>query len=943
MSDVSPTTGRYMVNQLPLLFGRGVPLAVSSADRVSKVSAMLSTVMLEEHDGQLTETAQRLCTSRPTTNVPDGLLVHLFLLSNKFTFWDVNDGTPPLEQARRHDADTIGLMQSMGLYSAHQFQKLYSQDSHTSAALVEQLFASVVRTQSLAALRTMLDAGVSPNLLIDMPDWRWGNKVSPLEYAAGLEDESSALALSDILLCYGASTDRTGGKRSALFAAIYGDHRNLIFKLVAAGARISAELIDYAKLKQDFEIEDIIIKATGRSDFFAKRTPLGRAVEAGDVQQVETLLSSGVDINSREPITWDDTKVWWHWTQAAWKVTTPLGLAANSGNTSMMARLLESGAKIDMPLTPWVCPLILALSQSGNQDCSAMLLRAGADVRAAEANAASLDKNACLFTFIDPRSLESWIYEFLIDQGAYVGPSQLLQAARRNNLDVFSVILRHVKNDKVASYGDTINYALETGNTELILKMHLEKVPLNQHLSWVHLRVSDVKMLDTLEEIGLLQSSGALAESILSWAIQDKREDLVRRLLALDIKFRHHEQGECVAPLDSAISCSNLEQAQLIIERGAVISQNALNSAVWESLRSDDTSALHFLLDIANCSTKGAFLLVPFSTAYYMAVLGRSSAILQVLFDAGIDPSGNPIRCKKPGVDRVGLNFECCEIRREAHACHCTQWEPHWWRRPVQDPRWHRRESVLEAAIQVGDRTILQTLLQGALWSRTYLGAALCNAILEGKADLVEDLLNADADVNCLTEGQPATALCLAVHLKDVALVKRLLSLGAQDLPPPSARYARTALQKAVDMRDMELIDILLDAGANVNAAAARMNGATALQCAAMHGYLGIARRLLDVGADVNARRAEVGGRTALQAAAEYGRLDMLSFLLNSGVQVEGSPYRREYVRAVKLAEINGHMSAANFLKSQGGWDERDGHMYTRQMIDSDEGEEDED
>lgn len=69
----------------------------------------------------------------------------------------------------------------------------------------------------------------------------------------------------------------------------------------------------------------------------------------------------------------------------------------------------------------------------------------------------------------------------------------------------------------------------------------------------------------------------------------------------------------------------------------------------------------------------------------------------------------------------------------------------------------------------------------------------------------------------------------------------------------------------------------------------------------------------------------------------------MLSFLLNSGVQVEGSPYRREYVRAVKLAEINGHMSAANFLKSQGGWDERDGHMYTRQMIDSDEGEEDED
>ncbi|KAL3961261.1 hypothetical protein ACCO45_002784 [Purpureocillium lilacinum] len=931
MSDVSPTTGRHMANQLRLVFERSVPSArvpsaMAHTDCVSKVSAMLSTIMPEEYDGQLAETAQRLCASQTTTNVPDWLLVKLFLLSNKFDFWDIDDDTPLTGRARRHDEDVIGIMQSMELCNPHQFRKFYLQDSHTSAAIVEQLFASVVRTQSLATLRMMLDAGVSPDLPIDIAPWLVCQKRSPLVYAAGLKDDPSALALSDILLRYGASINEKTGMSSALSAAIDEDHRNLIFKLIGADKGGTLEMVDS------------IIKATGRPEYFAERTPLGRAVELGDLQQAEKILSSGVDINSREPINWDDTEVCMYWPGTAWKVTTPLGLAANSGNVGMIARLLRSGAKIDMPHSPWVCPLLLALSRRGNQDGAAMLLRAGADVCAAEANAASLDEYGRLFDLIDFQGLGPWLCKSLIDQGASVGASHLLQAAQKHNLDVFSIMLARVKNDRRDSCGDTLRYALEAGKTEIILKMHLENVPLGQHLSSMPARVSDVKMLDTLEEIGLLQSDGALAESILSWAIRDNREDLVRRLLALNIKFRYHELGESVAPLDSAISCSNLELAQLIIQRGAAISENALYSAVWESLRASDTSILQALLDYAARSTKYSFLQVPCCTAYYMAVLGRSGAILQMLFNAGIDPGGNSFRFKNNAIDFAGLNFECCEARRETRACHCVQWEPHWWRPSAQDLQRPQLRSVLEAGVQVGDRSILCTLLRGALWSRTHLGGALCEAISAGKAYLVDDLLDAGADVNCTTEDGRATALGLAVCNKDVALVKRLLSLGAQDLAPPSARSrARTALQEAVVVRHIELVNILLGAGANVNAMAAEISGATALQFAAIRGYLGIPRRLLDAGADVNAQRAEIGGRTALQGAAEHGRLDMISLLLNSGARVEGYSYRREYVRAVRLAEINGHMSAAKFLKVQCGWDEWDSCLDNDEDFDSDE------
>lgn len=133
-------------------------------------------------------------------------------------------------------------------------------------------------------------------------------------------------------------------------------------------------------------------------------------------------------------------------------------------------------------------------------------------------------------------------------------------------------------------------------------------------------------------------------------------------------------------------------------------------------------------------------------------------------------------------------------------------------------------------------------------------------------------------------------------------------------------------------------MDLFLEAGANVNQNPASHAGATALQFAAIQGYIGIACRLLDAGASVQAPRAERYGRTALEGAAEHGRLDMLQLLLNEGLLIEGND-RIEYIRAIKLAQGNGHHVVAKFLGSFSDWTEGDSVCYEEEMFDREESE----
>ncbi|KAI0407414.1 ankyrin repeat-containing domain protein [Xylaria palmicola] len=177
----------------------------------------------------------------------------------------------------------------------------------------------------------------------------------------------------------------------------------------------------------------------------------------------------------------------------------------------------------------------------------------------------------------------------------------------------------------------------------------------------------------------------------------------------------------------------------------------------------------------------------------------------------------------------------------------------------------------------------------------------------------------------------------VALQLENKELFTILLKAGVDvNDHDKSISSGRSPLQQAVELGNPEAIYCLIEAGADVNSPPASKYGATALQLAAIQGHLGIAKYLIDLGAQVNALPARRGGRTALEGAAERGRLDMLELLLANGAQKTAEPHP-QFVRAVKMATMEGHYVAANLLKESLGWSEADERLFEIENIEKDE------
>ncbi|OGE51855.1 hypothetical protein PENARI_c012G01603 [Penicillium arizonense] len=223
---------------------------------------------------------------------------------------------------------------------------------------------------------------------------------------------------------------------------------------------------------------------------------------------------------------------------------------------------------------------------------------------------------------------------------------------------------------------------------------------------------------------------------------------------------------------------------------------------------------------------------------------------------------------------------------------------------------------------------VLDSILERAVIWRD--GRALTRALSYGRKALVQDLLDAGADVNqaVQTTIDCYPPLWLAVERQDISLTRHLVDLRAD-------------VEWSILWNKTHIVKVLLDAGADINRPASShvrlsFGGGTALQFAAIKGYIGIARKLLAKGADVNAKKSLRNGRTALEGAAEHGRIDMLQLLLNEGASIEGNG-RHQYIRAIKLAEDNAEFGAAKLLRDHGGWTEWDARQYEHEKFDFDE------
>lgn len=121
------------------------------------------------------------------------------------------------------------------------------------------------------------------------------------------------------------------------------------------------------------------------------------------------------------------------------------------------------------------------------------------------------------------------------------------------------------------------------------------------------------------------------------------------------------------------------------------------------------------------------------------------------------------------------------------------------------------------------------------------------------------------------------------------AIIRLLISQGADVTAARGEGYGRTALQAACECGNERIVDLLLEKGADVNEDVGSFGGQSSLASAVWAGHIGIVKKLLDRGADINQPKSEELGHTALSAAAQLGNLGMLDFLIENGADTQGS------------------------------------------------------
>ncbi|RYP23815.1 hypothetical protein DL765_000892 [Monosporascus sp. GIB2] len=746
-------------------------------------------------------------------------------------------------------------------------QSLFSAQDPTAEAIRDQVFASVLRSENLDLLQFILTTGVNVNKFID--EEIGGPSTAPLPFAAGIEDGRKSLDVVSLLIDAGADVNfRAEWDDSALVCALRKGHMDVVNKLLENEAHACTDSLEFAIRTGRDEVMQMILNAgidvnsklVRRTD--GEMTPIGLVAQQGHVKMARTLIGRNADINAMQSL---KCIVSSGCTSddclGQTTPTTALGIALSKGHLDVARVLLEQpDVEINqLSADQYVCPLLIACDQ-GYADIATELLDAGADVHAADASGMSLKckSTTLLFAMIRQQhgKINMDLCQVLISKGARLD-HPLLEAARWNNHELVKFLLSRGACSGVSDPGFD-QTALGCAIEEGLVDMAQLLYDAGVIDAGSPSRIKHVGMVEFLHQTGLLPGIlRANGQMIFSDAVRRHNRPLLNQLMA-----HHHDIDFTQKPRCSRASSEPLVPLDIAIRFG-------------------NRKLIRYLLERG-----AAFGRLTLRLAVQHE---RAEEILDALLSS-LPPTWGPddIEPQDGPVSKY-----------------------HW---DGEDP------PALINAAQLGDSSILRTLLNAVDWGSQRIGEALTAAIISGNSDLVQDLRRAGASLDEAWCGDDyssdiVSALAAAVYQENVELAADLIKAGANVNKPANGCMARTALQLAADIGHLRLVDILLDADADVNAPPCSDYGATALQYAAIGGHLEVARRLLRAGANVNAEGAEEDGRTALEGAAEHGRLEMVYLLLERGARIRGI-YTSQYVQAVALAKKNGHDAVARFLES---------------------------
>ena len=163
-------------------------------------------------------------------------------------------------------------------------------------------------------------------------------------------------------------------------------------------------------------------------------------------------------------------------------------------------------------------------------------------------------------------------------------------------------------------------------------------------------------------------------------------------------------------------------------------------------------------------------------------------------------------------------------------------------------------------AVKAGDEPAVRSMLDGGADPNAAQGdglSALHMAAQAGNLQIVELLLDAQADVHAKTRIGDYTPLHLAAGAVEAGVVTRLIEAGA-DVAATTSSTGVTPLHLAAKALEGEdVVRILIAEGAPVNALESA-SGQTALMFAAANGRVAAVRALLEAGADPSIQTEEV-------------------------------------------------------------------------------------
>ena len=312
----------------------------------------------------------------------------------------------------------------------------------------------------------------------------------------------------------------------------------------------------------------------------------------------------------------------------------------------------------------------------------------------------------------------------------------------------------------------------------------------------------------------------------------------------------HHDPTNLFARtprlIDTTARCGNLQTAKLLLDSGALLTDDTLALAV----ASGNQDLILLLLTVgADINSIGSTKNTPLAAAIRL----QDTQVLKLIEDRG--------------------------------ASITNQAEEHF-------------SAALKAASDVGNIQIIERLIQtGGKVSPNDLGYALMAAIRSGRDDFAKVLIDAGANVNVMPEvTEDGPPLLQAVKRRKEALV---LSLLDADADPNYKRFRSDdshpcLMVLAAEWGNQSVIETLKSAGADIDDRTRYDGSRTALTIAVKRQDYDLIYRLLALGADINNRRCQeyhgtTFGNTALESAAENGDIKMARFLLDQGADPNDS------------------------------------------------------